>query len=178
MCNHPEVKCASKINPQVVNSSKELKNNYIKVNFDEKGNMIKFENLIHNISSDLIECFTYYISNFGSRSGLYLFNPRSNKETFQSISQSSLFYEDQGFIQILQVYQKGQSIHTLKTYIVYKDGDSQLQNQLFLEVQTSSTSFFELNYSLKLGAKSVNSDFRAYTDDSLKMVQRPINNGK
>ena len=140
--------------------------------------MIQFKNHKSKVSSNVTESFTFYQTNLGSRSGLYLFNPRSKKETVNFSSSVVTYFEEANMMQILQVFQKTQSIHVLKTFIVYKNWDSELMSQLSAEIQTSSSAFIEMSYSLKLSKHSENSDFRAYTDDSLKIVQRPINNGK
>ena len=116
--------------------------------------------------------------NENSKSNIYLFNPRNLKITFNISTSVVTFFDISNMMQILQVFQESQSICVLKTFIIYKDGDSKLTSQLSAEIQTYSFSSIEMSYSLQLSKHSENSDFRAYTDDSLKTVQRPINNGK
>ena len=75
---------------------------------------------------------------------------------------------------MLQVYQKDGSTDVLKTYIINMSGCPNLKKQLFTEVQIFSKMTAEIQYNLKKKVMNSKSTHKAYADDSMKLVERPI----
>ena len=159
----------------------ELKSSTIKVEFNSKGNLNRFEFFEKRLREDFEERFTYYGTNARinrTRSGLYIFNPRHQKKEIEFDSSTLTYTEITGLVYILQVHHRNSQNDVLKTYIVNLSGCPNLKKQLFTEIQIISQMTAEISYDLKKVHKSKNSEFKAYADDSMKLVERPIFDSK
>jgi len=153
-----------------------LSNSVIQIDIDIKGDMTKFGYLQQGITDEIEENFYFYKTNYNTRSGHYIFNPRHQKEPL-SLSNTAIYMFEGSALQIVQVYKSSTNYQLLKTYIVNSHGCPNLMKQLNVEIQFfQSAQTIEVLYSLTRKPKSIESSFKAYVDDSMKLVERPIYN--
>lgn len=173
VCNREGVNCVQEVKVLTEQVPRNLTNSHLRVLFDKHGSMQKFENYGANLSKDVIEQVTYYNTMGNTRSGLYLFNPRSNRE-IMDFNKNEIYYTHlEGLKTILQVYSLKGSTKVLRTYSIDHSGHPENQKQLYTNIEMITSDYYEMSYSLKL-SKSPSSKYLAYADDSLKLVERPI----
>lgn len=173
-CKITGVRCAKKIDEKLVTGPIELTNSAITVNISKDGDLDHMEYRGSNASEDFTESLTYYMTRGKTRSGLYLFNPRHPKTNIDFPNINIHMFDITGMLKLVQVFKQNGSERLLKTYIVNMEGCPNLMKQLFMEVQIDSDRIAEISLVLKKKNKSDNSMFKAYADDSMKMVERPI----
>ena len=163
------------VNGRETSTARALNNTHFKAKFSDKGQFIKLENLDSHFFQVFEESYSYFNSGRGAtRSGFYLFNPRRRREDMEFKDVKMHYFELPGMASMIQVEMVHGQTKILKTHIVYQDGDVNLQKQLYTQIQVSSGDILELSYGLKKVHKSSDSTFRAYADDSMKLVERPI----
>lgn len=120
------------------------------------------------------EEFTAYSTTTGSRSGIYIFNPRTEqmKVTFDNSMQ--MLYELPDMLSILQVHLFNRDTVALKTYSIVHGISSPLNSQVNLVVDFHSTEYIEASYKLDWINNKSTSKFKVYADDSMKLVERRI----
>jgi hypothetical protein len=77
---------------------------------------------------------------------------------------------------IIQVYSESDQLILLKTYSLDYFGHKEMQNQMKVQVEMWTDAVIEVSYNLNFGHHSWESDYAAYIDDSMKLVERPIYN--
>jgi hypothetical protein len=173
-CSVAGIKCAKKITEKSVTGPIELSNNAITVNINKDGNLDHMEFKANNASEDFTESLTYYNTRSKTRSGLYLFNPRHPKKVIDFASTDIHVFDIGGMLKLVQVFKQNGSERLLKNYIVNHDGCPNLKKQLFMEVHIDSDRIAEISLVLTKKHKASDSTHKAYADDSMKMVERPI----
>lgn len=108
------------------------------------------------------------------RSGIYLFNPRNEEKEFLPQITKILSYEVPDLISIIQIYSENNQLRLLKTYSLDHFGHEEVQNQVKIQIEMWSNTPIEISYKLNFGHHSWDSNFTAYIDDSMKLVERPI----
>ena len=165
------------VNQTIHSSSKSLKNTYFKARFNDRGKLLKMENFVSNFSQFFQESYSSFSTSNYSGSDTYLSNPSPFRSEIEFNTTKMLYFELPGIASIIQVIMKHSYIQILKTHIVYQDGDVNLQKQLYTQIQVSNYYYqSELSYNLKKVHKSSDSTFKAYVDDSMKLVERPFFN--
>jgi hypothetical protein len=171
-CAQGGEKWAIEVTYKEITQDVSLSNISINVKFLATGELSQFR--YGRNEENITEEFTYYSTDKNTRSGLYLFNPRHAKSVIHFNRASVKLFEVGGLLSILQVYRTNNEDHLLKTYIVNKSGWPNLMKQLFLEVQFSSTRVAEISMNIRKQSHSASSTYKAYVDDSMKLVERPI----
>lgn len=85
-------------------------------------------------------------------------------------------YEVPDLISIIQVYSENNQLKLLKTYSLDHFGHEEVQNQVKIQVEMWSDASIEISYNLNFDHHSWDSNFTAFIDDSMKLVERPIYN--
>ena len=173
-CEKSTMTCAKKKEEKKISGPIQMGNRVIRVDINKNGDLESFEFMQSQSKENFTERLTYHVTNQKTRSGLYLFNPRNTKIDVKFSRTEIYEFSMTNLLSIVQVYKYNGKERMLKTYIVNQNGCPNLMKQLFMELQIDSSRVAEISLSLKKGYKSSDATHKAYADDSMKLVERPI----
>jgi hypothetical protein len=174
-CQNKGYKLAALSKPLKSNTARTLANSHYKVTIGGNGQLSEIDNYGSSVKSGFTERFTAFKMS-GTRSGLYLFNPRSARVDVRFDETEMWYYEVPGLKSIIQAYHSDSKTKILKTYSLDQHGLDGVRSQVFIEVQAHSEERWEMFWGLRKDHLSSNNQFKAYNDDSMKLVNRPIYN--
>ena len=173
-CKKPGITCASQAKQEQVKGRVQLSNSDVTINLNSHGDLQSFRNSRDNSTEEFTEHITYHDTIRKTRSGLYLYNPRNNKTEVNFKNTEIYSFKVKNLVDIVQVYKYNNNERVLKTYIINQNGCPNLRKQFFMEFEIDSDRVAEFSFTLRKIYKSASSTHKAYADDSMKMVERPI----
>ena len=169
--------CSTKIRREAITKSYDLIGKNISLSFNDKGKLIMVKKIFNEDELQYIpiEEGVYSFRTDGkSRSGHYIFNPMSGSESIDFTYASMYEYKLGELGTIFQVHKIAHNAQILKTYSVHKKGCPRLLEQFALQVEFFSRDAIEVQLSYKLSDLSRAATYKAYADDSMKLIERPI----
>ncbi|CAI2377845.1 unnamed protein product [Moneuplotes crassus] len=164
---------STKSEPLTSKTHRMIRNPAIQLEIGKDGKLRSINNFRRKIKSNLSERFTAFDTR-KSRSGLYLFNPRSAQIEVKTNLTSIWYYELPNLKSIIQVEHGGGATRFLKTYSIDQVGLDENLEQFFLEVHSFTSEVWEVSFGIKKDKQAKDSEFKTFIDDSMKLVERPI----